>query len=134
METFGRKIIMRIQLHTYVIIATGVLLFFMVSYGFWYDHRESINADTQWVASLKKANVPDAVIDDIEHDGDTWYYNGKSLCVGYGDWNDECKRYEHFCAGDKIIGNSDEQASAIAVALRNGGVHPECPLMYNGAN
>ncbi len=122
--------------HFYFIIAAGVMLFFLIVYGFWYDHKEPVSDDPEWVLAFQKAGIPPALIDDLTHDDDAWYYNGVSTCVGYGDWDDTGKRFEVVCAGadGKKIGTNIEQGAAIMVALRNGGVHPDCPLQYPGAN
>lgn len=115
------------------------MLFFLVVYGFYYDHKEYINDPSnpnmqEWMDSFHSVGAPDPIIDDITHDDDTWYYRGSSTCVGYGDWSDECPRHEVYCGGDKKMGDSKAQAKAVLEALKNGGKHPECPLMYPGAN
>jgi hypothetical protein len=126
---------MHTRIRVYVVWAAGIMLFFVVVYGYFYDHKESIEFDTKWKTAMKKVGLPDGVIADISHDEDTWYYMGKNLCVGYGDDDDKCKRHEQYCAGDnKIMGTADEQALAVAHALRNGGTHPDCPLLYSGIN
>lgn len=130
---------MKIYAHFYLVIAAGVMLFCLVVYGFIYDHKEYVtieenpNSD-EWIQSFKNVGIPSAIMDDIAHDDDTWYYNDMALCVGYGDWNDKCKKHETFCAGGSTNGNADDQARAILVALRNGWRHPGCPLLYSGAN
>lgn len=120
-------------------MAVAIILFFLVIYGFYYDHKEYINDDSnpnsqEWIDNFKKAGAPEQIIDDITHDDDTWYYQGSSTCVGYGDWDDMCPRHEVFCGGGKKMGNANQQALSVMDALRNGGRHPECPLLYSGAN
>lgn len=112
-----------------------ILLTFVVVYGFWYDHKEHIHFNHEWTTSFMKAGIPNAIIDDITHDDDTWYYLGKSLCVAYGgDWEAPCPRHENYCGGGKKIGNRDDQTLSVYEALKNGGVHPKCPIIYPGAN
>jgi len=130
-----------LKVHFYVIIAAAIMLFFVVVYGFVYDHKEHITMSThpnsaEWLESFRKIGVHALVAEDISHDDDMWYFKGASLCVGYGDWTDRCKRHEAYCGGDsgKFVGTMDQQTRAIAEALKNGGVHPKCPLLYPGAN
>ncbi len=125
--------------HFYVIMAAALLLFFVVVYGFHYDHKEHINLSThpnsvEWVESFREAGVHPLVVDDITHDDDHWYYQGNSLCVGYGDWSAKCQRHESYCGGGKLVGTMKEQTTAIFEALKNGGSHPMCPLLYPGAH
>lgn len=120
-------------------LAGMVMLFFLMVYGFHYDHKEHINDEAhpnseEWMKNFLKAGIPTEISDDITHDDDTWYYNGSSTCVGYGDWNDKCPRHEVYCGGGKKIGSISQQAASVYQALKNGGRHPKCPLMYPGAN
>ena len=120
--------------HRYLFIAGFIVLVAFLIYGFWCDHKEPIDMDPVWITSFKKQNLSTEQIDSITHDNGTWYYNGVSTCVGYGDWNDKCPRHENYCEGGKVIGDSDMQAKAVSEAIRNGGQHPMCPLIYKGAD
>lgn len=127
------------QAHFYVIIACVILGFFFVVYGFVYDHKEHITTSdnpnkVMWTKTFVDQGMPEAIIDDISHDEDTWYYNGISTCVAYGDWNDRCIRNEVYCGGKNVVGTPEQQAQAVVEALRNGGMHPMCPLLYQGAS
>ena len=125
--------------HFYLIVAGAIMLFCLVVYGFCYDHKDHINDDSnpnsqEWIDSFHSAGAPDPIVDDITHDDDTWYYQNSSTCVGYGDWDDVCPRHEVYCGGNKKMGDSKIQAKAVVEALKNGGKHPKCPLLYPGAN
>jgi hypothetical protein len=130
-----------LKAHFYFILAAGVMLFFLVVYGFYYDHKEiaatSESTGDLWRASFKQAGLSDQIVEDLSHDNDTWYYQGKSVCVGYGDWRDSCKRFENVCSGGErknVNGSADDQAREIKKALDAGGVHPDCPLIYAGTS
>lgn len=120
-------------MHTHLYLwLGGVLLFtFFMGYAFWYDHKERINNSQEWVTAFTSVGINPR---DMAHDEGVWYYKGRSTCVGYGDWNDECPRHECYCAGGKTFGDSITQARAIKKALESGGTHQGCPLMYAGAD
>lgn len=120
-----------IQAHGYLLIACGLTFAFFIIYGFIFDHKNSITNDKNWVDAFSKVGIAPSK---MTHDGDMWYYNKISTCVGYGDWEDECPRHEAFCAGGKTMGDRNSQIKAILEALKNGGQHPKCPLIYIGAN
>jgi len=116
--------------HKYLWLA-GILLFVLfLGYVFWHDHKHSISDDFQWVEKFLRVGVDPK---DITHDESVWYYKRRSTCVGYGDWKDECPKHESYCAGERIFGDANAQVDAIKKALERGGVHPECPLVYAGA-
>jgi len=120
--------------HLYILIGAVALFFMFIAYGYVYDHKEYISDSQEWLDRFRKARIPDAISDDISHDEDVWYYRGASTCIAYGDWSEKCPRHECYCAGNDKIGTGDQQALAIAEALRNGGQHSGCPLQYVGAN
>jgi hypothetical protein len=120
--------------HLYFLVGGCILFIFFIIYGFWFDHKEPILFDTEWRSEFKKAGVPDPIIDGLAHDDTTWYYDDVSTCVAYGDWDDKCPRHENYCAGGMNIGDRYGQAREVYAALKNGGQHVKCPLIYPGAN
>jgi hypothetical protein len=119
--------------HLYLLMAGLLILFFFVMYAFVVDHKFALT--DEWIDAFKRANISSQDRDRITHDGGGWYYDGKSLCVGYGDYNDRCPKSEGVCAGPKgkTFGTREEQAVAISAAITAGGTHPECPLIYPSA-
>lgn len=117
------------QLTLYVCSLSLLLLF--VLYIFLYDHKKSISDDQIWLESFSKVGIDPQ---DMTHDDTTWYYRRISTCVGYGDWNDQCPKYENYCSSNKKFGTPSQQALAIKEALLNGGTHELCPLIYAGTN
>lgn len=115
--------------HGYLWLGGLTVMILFLGYVFWYDHRKTANKKF-WAEHFTKAGLTGDQIAEMKHDGDVWYRGQNSMCVGYGDWNEECPGFESFCAGGKTFGDADDQAAAVAVALKNGGKHPECPIIY----
>lgn len=102
-----------------------------VLYVFSYDHKQGIDDNQVWVEAFKNVGIDPK---NMTHDDSTWYYKQRSTCVGYGDWEEVCPKYENYCAANKVFGTPLQQARAIKEALINGGTHKECPIIYAGAN
>lgn len=117
--------------HKYLWLSGILLLLFFVGYVFYHNHKENIQNSDIWTAEFEGVGINSK---DISHDEGVWYYRNFPTCVGYGDWNDECPKYESYCAGGKSFGDPKTQVKAIKQALENGGTHPECPLIYAGAD
>lgn len=118
--------------HCYLVII-GILVFTILSiYIYVYNHK--IDIDNEWRSVFRKYGLSDKDIDLISHDDDSWYYDGISTCVGYGDWNDLCPKYQRYCSNEPMFGNRKMQAKAVIEAIRNSGTHKECPLIYKGTN
>lgn len=116
--------------HKYTWLAGALLLAFFIGYAFWYDHKETIYYSEEWNRRFRAVGIDPRR---VTHDDGMWYYDRKSTCVNYGDGG-ECPRHEGYCAGGKTYGTLDEQVLAVKEALENGGTHPECTLIYAGAN
>jgi hypothetical protein len=117
--------------HAYVWLGAVILFFFFIGYAFWYDHKESIQSSREWSDEFSRAGIDPR---DMSHDEGVWYHQRRSTCVAYGDWADECPRHEAWCSGGKVFGDAASQVAEIKRALENGGTHPECPLIYAGAD
>ena len=117
--------------HLYLWLAFTLLLLFFLGYDFLYDHKENIQNSKEWLDVFIKEGIDPK---DMSHDESVWYYKRRSTCVGYGDWEEECPRSENWCAGGGTFGDSSQQAKGVKDAITNGGVHPDCPLIYAGAN
>ncbi len=115
--------------HGYLWVGGLVVMILFLGYVFWYEHRRAANKKF-WSEHFTKAGLTEEQIAEMKHDGDVWYFGENSTCVGYGDWDEECPVFESFCAGGKTFGNPDKQAAAVAAALKTGGKHPECPIIY----
>lgn len=118
-----------IRAHSYLFIIGIIALSLFLIYIFLFEHKTDINDNTLWFDNFKKHGLRADQISHITHDDSTWYYKGISTCVGYGDWNDKCQKHENYCAGNDTFGNATQQVSALIMAIKNGGVHPECPLL-----
>src|SRR3569833_161919 len=96
--------------HFYFLLAGLVLLGFFVVYAFVIDHKFPLT--DEWIDAFRRANISSKDRDLITHDATGWYYDGKSLCVGYGDYQDRCPKSEGVCAGPKgkTFGSRLEQA------------------------
>lgn len=116
--------------HTYLWLSAILLFSFFIWYVFVHDHKEGVG-DSQWAEKFRRVQIDP---NDMAHDDNTWYHNRESTCVAYGDPKEECSRHENYCAGGRSIGHIDAQVNAIKEALQNKGTHPECPLIYAGAD
>jgi hypothetical protein len=94
------------------------------------NHKNEVYRDDMWMRAFTSTGLSPTEIENITHDDYAWFHNGKSTCVGYGDWNERCFRNETYCAGGEVFGDASTQALAIAIAIKNGGSHPSCPLIY----
>lgn len=147
--------------HLYLWIAGLVFLVLYIGYIFWFEHKESIDGSF-WVEKFKKAGLNSKEINDITHDDSMWYYQRIATCVGYGSPLDtfnssssngspnaldslgipspngspsgECPKYESFCPGGHTFGTAEDQVREVIAAIRKGGVHEDCPLIYSGTD
>jgi hypothetical protein len=120
--------------HLYLWIAGIVFMILFFGYIFWFDHKENIDGSDLWETEFEKAGLTKEQREDISHDDSMWYYQRMATCVGYGSPNDECPRYESYCAGGRYAGSFSEQAKAVTDAIRKGGIHEDCPLIYSGTD
>lgn len=123
--------------HLYLYIIGIVALSLFLIYGFVYDHKTGITDhehQSEWVSNFKKHGLTDEQIRDIQHDDNVWYYQGVSVCVGYGDEKEECPKHETVCSGGDTFGNVSQQTVSVVLAIQKGGKHPECPLIYPSTN
>jgi hypothetical protein len=118
--------------HGYLCVAGITVLILFLIYVFVYDHKESIDDTTIWVDAFSRAGLNKRDIKKLSHDESAWYYDKTSTCVGYGDWSEECLKHEGVCSGGESFGGPDLQAREVASALKSGGRHPRCPLLYSG--
>lgn len=100
------------------------------------EHKNYIYQNEIWVKLFSEKGLTSDQIQDISHDDDSWYYQEKSLCIGFSgdEGNERCKRHEVFCAGGKNIGSPIQQVNAVVEAINSGGQHNLCPLVYEGAD
>lgn len=103
-----------------LVLFVSFLLYFKFA-----DHKTHIENDDFWREQFS------GVLEDMEgisHDDDEWFYKSRPTCVAYGDWDAKCIRNAYYCPTN-FIGNAKEQANRVKEAIRNGGVHPLCPLL-----
>lgn len=101
-----------------------------IYYGYVLDHKRSTNREYL----EENLSIPDEILDSLSHDADVWYYNGKSTCVAFGVANASCPKHFAVCSGGENFGKLSDQLRNNIVAIQNGGEHPDCPLIYRGAN
>lgn len=112
-------------------IATIIFIILFTGYIYWYDHKEFID-ETHWKRRFEKEGLKN--IYDVRHDNDSWFYKGKSTCVGYSEENMVCPEYETHCAGGETYGTYDQQVKSVLDSIKNGGTHIDCPLIYEGGS
>jgi len=118
--------------HSYLFIAAGIMLVIFLLYAFVCNHKVDIDKDEMWRSEFEKHQLKS---EDIVHDDTMWYYRGLPTCVAYGGiFDSTCSPNEHYCSGGSTYGNRTQQIFAIAGAIKNGGEHPLCPLIYQGSN
>lgn len=124
--------------HFYLYIAGIVLFILFLGYVFWYDHKTNIDEGDDFVKIFKKEGLSDDQISQIRHDDDVWYYKGKSTCIGYSsDSKEHCPYFQSVCTGkdSRTFGTIDEQIKEVAKIIKKGDdQHPDCPLIYEGAD
>ena len=128
--------------HYYFFLAGIVLLILFLGYAFWYGHRGGIDEIEDFVSLFKKEGLSDKEIENITHDYDVWYYKNKSTCVGYSSDDgsnanssaDACPYFQEFCAGNDghTFGSVNDQIREAVNAIKMGGTHPKCPIIYQG--
>lgn len=121
--------------HGFLMIAAGILLAMFLFFVYLCDHQSTISDNEQWIYALTNSGISKSDIEKLTHDDSMWFYNGISTCVGYsGDENDKCSRFESVCSNNDRFGTFEDQARNIKYALEKNGVHPRCPLIYDGAD
>lgn len=100
------------------------------------DHKESVVDDDDWTNAFVQSGLDRAELEFVTHDSDVWYHRGVSTCVGYGDFEDTCDYHLSVCSSGVIpytkCGDREEQAREVLLAIRSGGEHPQCPIIYPG--
>jgi hypothetical protein len=120
--------------HFYLFIAGVVVIILFFGYAFWYDHKKQFE-DHNIDKIFKRYGLSEEQISNISHDDDMWYYKRKSTCVGYSSIPDElCPKFQEVCVGGKTFGNLEDQIREVVKAIKIGGLHEDCPLIYEGAN
>jgi hypothetical protein len=57
-----------------------------------------------------------------------WFLEGQPTCIAQGPHHHSCEAPSLLvCSGGSGYGTGEEQASALKIAMDNGGVHPDCP-------
>ena len=110
----------------YLWLVALVLMAMFLIYVFVYQHQIGLEEGDAWEEAFDRIQVP---VDHISRDTDVWYHQGQSTCVGAGNFTDSCSGTEVYCSGGLVYGMADQQAREVLKALKNGGVHPECPLL-----
>jgi len=114
-------------------LAAIIFIILFIGYVFWYDHKEYID-ESHWRILFEKAGLGKEIYN-IKHDNDSWHFKGKNTCVGFSDQNVDCPYYENYCAGNnETYGSYEQQIAEIKVAIKNKGIHPDCPLIYEGGS
>lgn len=108
----------------YLWLLSLVLLTMFLIYVFVYQHQIGLEEGDAWEEAFGRVNIGH-----MSRDADVWYHQGQSTCVGAGDFTDRCLGTEDYCSGGSTYGTADQQAREVLRALKNGGVHPECPLL-----
>lgn len=116
--------------HLYLWVAGLVTLILFFGYIFWFEHKEDIDRNNFWIREFERQGVSKEQIKDITHDGDTWYYQKVSTCVGYGNMNEKCPKNETYCSGGETYGSPEQQTKSVYAAIQKGGVHEKCPIIY----
>lgn len=115
--------------HENILILSVVLLIMFLLYIYFYDHKSTSDV---WERHFQNAGLTPDDIGDINHDDSVWYYQRISTCVGYGDEEEGCSKTDHYCAGGTTFGSPQDQVRAVAEAVKKGGIHSECPHIYQG--
>jgi len=130
MQTFHFSFKMEItfsQIFLFAIVCLMILLIYI------YFGEHQVGLDKDWIEAFK---FSDSEIDlsDITHDVDVWYYKGRNTCVGYGKINEKCDHINYVCSDGKIPdathGDRILQAAYVIDAIRSGGKHKKCPIIY----
>lgn len=109
-----------VRSHFYLFVIAIIFLLFFIWYAFLYEHKNNMNN--------KFLTLPD--MKNLTHDESVWYVDGKSTCVGYGNKEENCPKHESYCCGDTTFGDMKSQIFAVEHAIRNKGIHPDCPIIY----
>lgn len=121
-----------VQAHFYLWFTGAVLFLIFLGYAFVYEHKNN-KLSNEWKVSFMKHGLTKKQIDGLSHDGDIWYYNAKSTCVGYGGQDEKCPQFESVCSGGKTFGNVNQQVINVIKAISSDelhpSLHPECPLI-----
>ena len=118
-----------------------IILSLFLAYGFLCEHQISV-IDTLWAPYFNE------YAKDVTHDDSMWFYKGISTCVQYnGDFNEECDKSKGICSDGKYNNNKyggykeqnkyggyKEQSAGVIDAIKNGGVHKDCPFIYHGTD
>jgi hypothetical protein len=106
-------------------------------YVYFYEHKISIDDSEVWSTAFQRVGLQKE-IPLVTHDEEMWYHRGIATCVGYsGNISGEksCDRSIFYCPGSVAkYGTAEEQALAVREAIRAGGEHPKCPLIYPGGD
>lgn len=119
--------------HLYLWIAGMVFLTLFFGYIFWFEHKESPEGE-DWEKRFERVGLTKEQRRDITRDDSMWYYQKVATCVGYGHPNDECPKHESYCVGGDTFGSLNDQALAVSEAIKKGGIHENCPLIYSGTD
>jgi len=119
----------------YLFVFASILLAMFLIYVYVCDHKEEVDSD--WIDAFIIAGLPKEEIEFITHDSDVWYHRGVNTCVSYGDFEDSCDYHLAVCSRGEPPhvknGTREEQANAVVKAIKSGGEHPWCPIVYPGA-
>lgn len=123
--------------HFYLVLGALILLSLFIVFVYVIGYRSKIDEYDDWIETFRQVGISDTDIQLITHDDSGWYYKNTSMCIGYGDAEEECPIYESYCAGGTkdgvhyTYGTLRQQALALKQAIVNGGRHGECPLIYD---
>ena len=122
-----------VQAHSYLFLAGIVVFSIFLIYVYICNHRTEIGQSDVWNQSFQKVGLSSKDIENLTHDDSMWYYRGRPTCVAYGDFRKRCPKFESYCAGGDTFGTPEQQALEVKLAIKNGGEHVSCPLIYQGA-
>lgn len=117
------------------LVFVTIILSLFLAYGFLCEHQISV-IDTLWMPYFGK------YAKEVTHDDSMWFYKGISTCVQYnGNFNEECDKSKGICMGSSNnkhnkdeYGNYKEQSAGVINAIKNGGIHKDCPFIYHGTD
>jgi len=124
--------------HKYLLLFASILMVMFIIYAYYTEHKIPIGygifKDKDWISAFTQVGLNKSDIDLLEHDSDVWYYNGNNTCVAYGSPVDKCDYASYMCSNGSIPnvthGTRLQQAKNVVDAIRQGGLHKDCPVIY----
>ena len=123
--------------HIFLFVCGCIILLMFLVYVYVHEHQELIVEDESWRKAFLDSGFSNDQLKFITHDSDVWYYKGRNTCVSYGDFEEDCNYKLAVCSRGSPpyakYGSRSEQARGVMEAVKSGGEHPLCPIIYQGA-